>query len=66
MAFVATCIEAVARRLGVSYRSVFERMERVGLIEGFILPGYEVLHSESRDVLTDRVIECLENWESEL
>ena len=30
MAFVASCIESVADRLGVGYRGIFERMEKVG------------------------------------
>ncbi len=66
MAFVATCIETTARRLNVSYSEVYSRMERVGMIDNFILPNYEPLHSESRDVLAERLIECLTNWEKKL
>ena len=66
MAFVATCIETTARRLGVDYSEVYKRMEKVGMIENYILPNYEPLHSESREVLAERLIECLQNWESEL
>ena len=66
MAFVATCIETTARRLGVDYSEVYKRMEKVGMIENYILPNYEPLHSESREVLAERLIECLQNWESKL
>lgn len=66
MAFVATCIETTARQLGVDYYEVYRRMEKVGMIENYILPNYEPLHSESREVLAERLIECLQNWESEL
>ena len=66
MAFVATCIEATARQLNTSYNEVFQRMERIGLIDNYILPNYEPLHSESRDVLVQRLIECLINWENRL
>ena len=33
MAFVATCIEATARTLGVSYKEVYDRMKRLDLID---------------------------------
>ena len=63
MAFVATSIETTARHLGVSYSDVFRRMERVGMIDNYILPNYEPLHSESREVLAERLVECLTHWE---
>ncbi|MBP3353157.1 MAG: DUF3791 domain-containing protein [Bacteroidales bacterium] len=66
MAFVATCIETTARFLNVDYNEVFQRMERVGMIDNYIIPNYEPLHSESREVLAERLIECLNNWESNL
>ena len=65
MAFVATCIETTARYLNTDYKEVFERMERVGMIDDYILPNYEPLHSESREVLAERLVECLTNWEAE-
>jgi hypothetical protein len=63
LSFAASCVEGAARRLGVGYREVFDRMARVNLIEGYILPYYDVLHLESREHLIDNVIECLERWE---
>lgn len=66
MAFVATCIETTARYLGVGYIEIYRRMERVGMIDDYIVPNYEVLHSESREVLAERMVECLINWEKEL
>lgn len=65
MAFVATCIETTARYLNADYREVFERMERIGMIDDYILPNYEPLHSESREVLAERLVECLNNWEAQ-
>lgn len=65
MAFVATCIETTARYLNTDYREVFERMERIGMIDDYILPNYEPLHSESREVLAERLVECLNNWETQ-
>lgn len=63
MAFVATCIEATARMLNTSYKEVYQRMKRVGLIENYIVPHYETLHSESRENLARGMVECLRIWE---
>jgi len=63
MAFVATCIEVVARLTNTDYRQIYQRMNRVGMIDNYIFPNYEPLHSESREVLAERLIECLKNWE---
>ena len=63
MAFVATCIEATARLLHTSYYEVFQRMKRVGMIENYIVPYYETLHSESRENIATGIVECLKQWE---
>ena len=41
MTFVATCIESTARLLNTSYKEVFQRMNKVGMIEHYIIPHYE-------------------------
>ena len=63
MAFVATCIETTARWLGTSYKDVYQRMKRVNLIEQYILPHYETLHTESREHLAEDLVECMKNQE---
>ena len=61
MAYVTTCIEAPARRLGTSYREVYDRMERVGMIDGYIYPCYSTLHTESRENIVEDLLACAEN-----
>ena len=63
MAFVATCIESTARHLNTTYQEVFSRMKQVGLIERYIIPHYESLHTESRENISNGIIECLNQWE---
>lgn len=63
MAFVATCIETTARYLVTDYSEVYKRMNKLGMIENYIIPNYEPLHSESREILAERLVECIENWE---
>ena len=63
MGFVASCIEDVAARLGVDYSEVYDRMRAVGLIENYIIPHYNVLHTESRENVTSGLIDTLTRWE---
>lgn len=65
LAFVASCIEGTARALGKSYQEIFERMKRVGMIRHYIWPNYEMLHTESRENVTNNMIECLKTWEAQ-
>lgn len=66
MSFVATCIEATARTLGVSYREVYDRMVRVNMIDDYIYPCYETLHTESRENIVDDLLQCMRNREAKI
>lgn len=57
LAFAASCVEGAARKLGVPYIEIYERMRKVDLINKFILPHYDTLHTESREYLIEDVIE---------
>lgn len=63
LAFATSCVEGAARKLGVPYIEVYERMKKVELIDNYILKHYDTLHTESREYLIEDVIECLNNWE---
>jgi len=63
LAFAASCVEGAARKLGVPYIEIYERMRKVDLINKFILPHYDTLHTESREYLIEDIIECLTNCE---
>lgn len=63
LAFAASCVEGTARRLGVPYIEVYNRMRQVDLINKYILPHYDALHTESREYVISDVIECLTTWE---
>lgn len=63
LSFATSCVEGVARKLGVSSIDVYERMKKVDLIDKFILKHYDTLHTENYEYLIEDVIECLNNWE---
>ena len=66
MGFVASCIEDVADTLGVDYYEVYRRMDAVKMIDEYIIPNYEVLHSENRRNVTDGLIDTLKRWEESI
>ena len=66
MGFVASCIEDVADTLGVDYYEVYRRMDAVNMIDEYIIPNYEVLHSESRKNVTEGLIDTLKRWEESI
>ena len=63
--FAASCIESVAAALKQPAADVYQRMKRVNLIDEYILPCYEVLHSESRENVTQDIIQTLTLWEQQ-
>ncbi len=65
LSFAASCIEGVARRLGIGYHEAYSRLKKVDLIDKYIIEFYDVLHLESRTHLIDNVVECLTNRETE-
>ena len=64
MAFVSTCVEATARTQGKTYREVYDRMNRLGLIDNYIYPCYNTLHTESRENIVEDLLTCMNNWEA--
>ena len=63
MIFAASCIESVARKWNLPPNEVYRRMKRVNLIEGYILKHYDVIHTESRENITEDIADCLLQWE---
>ena len=64
LAFVATCIEATARTLGQSYQEVYARLKRLDVIENYIYPHYNVLHTESRENVVQDIIGLMNEWDA--
>lgn len=63
MIFVSSCIESVAKVLGISSREAYKRMDAIGIIGNYLIPNYELLHTQSRKYVTETTVETLLNWE---
>ena len=66
MIFASSCIESAARQRNISSSEMYQRMKRVGLIDGFILMCYEGLHTQSRQHVTEDVLGALDIWETKM
>ena len=63
MGFVASCVDSVAKRLNIDTFTMYRRMDAVGMIDNYLIPFYDTLHTESRESLTDSLVDTLEQWE---
>lgn len=47
--FLSQCIESLAESENCKYMDMLHRLERVDMTEGYILPYYDTLHTESME-----------------
>lgn len=64
--FASSCVEAAARKLQIPAVEMYRRMKRVQLFRDLIYPCYETLHSQSREVVTEDIINALKIREQKL
>ena len=63
MFFAVFCIEALADELGTTGDKVYEMLtDKSDILDGYILPCYDVLHTQGRGYI---VRECLEMMEKQ-
>ncbi len=54
--FVTFCIGNLSQRLGLSQRDVYNRLKTSGILAGYIVSSYDVLHTFGKDYLMDDLI----------
>ena len=54
--FVTFCVGNLSQRLGLSQRDVYNRLKASGILSGYIIPSYDVLHTFGKDYLMDDLI----------
>lgn len=57
--FVTFCIGHVARRLRMSPKAVYQKLKESGILYGYIIPSYDVLHTFGSRYLTDDIIDYM-------
>lgn len=52
--FVTYCISKLAAVLGLAQSDVYRRLKVSGILDGYLIPSYDVLHTfGSRDLMED-------------
>ena len=58
--FAVFCIENVAAKLGVDAEMVYEAFtEKSDILNGYIVPEYEMLHTQSKEYIVDELLDVM-------
>lgn len=58
--FAIFCIENTAIRLGISADKLYRKFtEDSNILNGYIIPCYDVLHTQSKDYIVDDIIRVM-------
>ena len=58
--FAVFCIENVAEKLGMDAEKIYQIFtEKSDILNGYIIPEYEVLHTQSREYIIEEILEVM-------
>ena len=57
--FVTYCIGNLSRRLNMSAVEVYRRLKQSGILHGYIIPSYDVLHTFGKEYLMEDLTEYM-------
>lgn len=57
--FVTYCIGNLSRRLNLSATEVYHRLLQSGILYGYIIPSYDVLHTFGKEYLMEDLIDFM-------
>ena len=58
--FAVFCIENIAAKLGVNAERVYRAFtEKSDILNGYIVPEYEILHTQSREYIVDDLLDVM-------
>lgn len=63
--FAVMAIESGAKKLGITGKDMFDRLQKQELIHNRLFRRYEELHTQSLDWVAEDISETLLNWEAE-
>ena len=65
--FAVFCIENVAAKLGVDAERVYQAFtEKSDILNGYIVPEYEMLHTQSREDIVDDLLDVMKERKVEV
>ena len=65
--FAVFCIENVAAKLGMNASRVYQAFtQKDDILNGYIVPEYKVLHTQSREYIVDDLFDMMKEKEVEV
>lgn len=59
--FAVFCIENIAKRLGKNAEEIYQALtEKSDILNSYIIPEYDMLHTQSKDYIVDEIISLME------
>jgi hypothetical protein len=58
--FTIFCVESLSERLNISAKKIYKMLKNdTNILECYIIPSYEPLHTQSKNYIVDDLIEVL-------
>jgi len=57
--FAIFCVENIAIKLGVGAERVYDALTESGLLNNYIVPGYETLHTQDKSYIIDDILSVM-------
>lgn len=57
--FTIFCVGSLADKLKMNARDVYHKLQDAGIIKGYIIPCYDVLHSFSKEYIVEDLIDYM-------
>lgn len=58
--FAIFCIENISLRLGMDARCIYDALTKESnILYDYIVPGYEILHTQGKDYIIDDILEVV-------
>ena len=65
--FAVFCIENIAAQLGVDAQRVYSALtEKSDILNSYIVPEYEVLHTQSKEYIVRDILDVMKEWGVEI
>jgi hypothetical protein len=58
--FAVFCIEALADELGTTGDEIYKRLAEGGILDAYVLPGYEALHTQGKSYVVRELKELMQ------
>lgn len=62
--FALMAIAGGAKKLNISEKEMFDRLQAQGLVHRRLFKRYDMLHTQSKEYVIDDIVETLLNWEA--